>query len=39
MGLHEHHFLAPGPGAIILIAWAAALAILGISLSVRQGIN
>lgn len=39
MGLREHHLLAPGPGAIILIAWAAALAIVGISLSVRQDIN
>jgi ABC-2 type transport system permease protein len=39
MGLHEHHLLAPGPGAIILIAWAAALGALGIALSVRQDIN
>ena len=39
MGLHEHHLLAPGAGAIILIAWAGALAVLGIALSVRQDIN
>jgi hypothetical protein len=39
MGLREHHLLAPGPGAIILIAWAGALAVLGIALSIRQDIN
>jgi hypothetical protein len=39
MGLREHHLLAPGAGAIILIAWAGALAVLGIALSVRQDIN
>jgi ABC-2 type transport system permease protein len=39
MGLREHHLLAPGPGAIILIAWAGALAVVGIALSVRQDIN
>jgi hypothetical protein len=36
MGLREHHLLAPGAGAIILIAWAGALAVLGIALSVRR---
>jgi len=39
IGLREHHLLAPGPGAIILIAWAIALAALGIALSIRQDIN
>lgn len=39
MGLHEQHLLAPGAGAIILIAWAGALAAAGIALSVRQDIN
>jgi ABC-2 type transport system permease protein len=39
MGLREHHLLAPAAGAIILIAWAGALAVLGIALSVRQDIN
>jgi ABC-2 type transport system permease protein len=39
MGLREHHLLAPGAGATILIAWAGALAVLGIALSVRQDIN
>jgi len=39
MGLREHHLLAPGAGAIILIAWAGTLAVLGIALSVRQDIN
>lgn len=39
MGLHEDHILTPGAGAIILIAWAGALAALGIALSARQDIN
>jgi ABC-2 type transport system permease protein len=39
MGLREHHLLAPGAGAIILLAWASALAALGIALSARQDIN
>lgn len=39
MGLREHHLLAPGAGAVILIAWAGALAVIGITLSVRQDIN
>jgi ABC-2 type transport system permease protein len=39
MGLHKAHLLTPGPGAIIMIAWAAALGALGIALSVRQDIN
>jgi ABC-2 type transport system permease protein len=39
MGLREHHLLTPGVGAVILIAWAAALAIVGITLSIRQDIN
>jgi ABC-2 type transport system permease protein len=39
MGLHEHHLLAPAAGAITLIAWAGALAVLGIALTARQDIN
>ncbi len=39
MGLREHHLLAPGAGTVILIAWAGALAVIGITLSVRQDIN
>lgn len=39
MGLREQHLLAPGAGAITLIAWAGALGILGIALSARQDIN
>jgi ABC-2 type transport system permease protein len=39
MGLREHHLLAPGAGAIILIAWTGALAVVGVVLSVRQDIN
>jgi ABC-2 type transport system permease protein len=39
MGLRAQHLLSPGAGAITLIAWAGALGILGIALSVRQDIN
>jgi ABC-2 type transport system permease protein len=39
MGLREHHLLAPGAGAVTLIAWAGVLAVFGIVLSVRQDIN
>ena len=39
MGLREPHLLAPGAGAITLLAWTCALAVLGIALSVRQDIN
>jgi ABC-2 type transport system permease protein len=39
MGFRQHHLLAPGPGAIILIAWAAAVAVVGIALTIRQDIN
>jgi ABC-type transport system involved in multi-copper enzyme maturation permease subunit len=39
MGLRVHHLLSPGAGAITLVAWAGALAVLGIALSVRQDIN
>jgi ABC-2 type transport system permease protein len=38
-GLYVQHLLSPGAGAITLIAWAVALGILGIALSVRQDIN
>jgi ABC-2 type transport system permease protein len=39
MGLKAHHLLSPGPGAVILIAWAVALAAIGITLTARQDIN
>jgi len=39
MGLRVQHLLSPGAGAIILIAWAGVLAVLGTVLSVRQDIN
>ena len=39
MGLRVDHLLSPGAGAITLIAWAGALAVVGIALSVRQDIN
>jgi ABC-2 type transport system permease protein len=39
MGLRVHQLVSPGVGAITLIAWAGALGILGIALSVRQDIN
>ena len=39
MGFRQHHLLAPGAGAIILIAWAAVVAVVGIALSIRQDIN
>ena len=39
MGLRVHHLVSPGAGAITLIAWAGALAVLGIALSVRLDIN
>jgi ABC-2 type transport system permease protein len=39
MGLKAHHLLSPGAGAVILIAWAAALATVGIVLTTRRDIN
>jgi hypothetical protein len=39
MGLRVDHLVSPGVGAIALIAWAGALAVVGIALSVRQDIN
>ncbi len=39
MGLKVHHLLSPGAGAVILIAWAAALAAVGIALTARRDIN
>jgi hypothetical protein len=39
MGLRVNHLVSPGAGAITLIAWAGALALLGIALSARQDIN
>jgi len=39
MGLRVDHLLSPGVGAITLIVWAGALAVVGIARSVRQDIN
>ena len=39
MGLRVHDLVSPGIGAITLIAWAGALGVVGIALSVRQDIN
>jgi ABC-2 type transport system permease protein len=39
MGLKGHHLLSPGAGAVTLIAWAAALAAVGIALTARRDIN
>jgi hypothetical protein len=39
MGLRIHHLVSPGAGAMTLIAWAGALAVVGIARSVRQDIN
>jgi ABC-2 type transport system permease protein len=38
-GLRVSHLVSPGIGAITLIAWAGALAVIGIALSARQDIN
>jgi hypothetical protein len=38
MGLRVHHLISPGAGAITLIAWAGALGMLGLALSVRRDI-
>jgi ABC-2 type transport system permease protein len=38
-GLRVQHLVSPGVGVIVLIAWAGALAVIGIALSVRQDIN
>jgi ABC-2 type transport system permease protein len=39
MGLRAHNLVSPGAGAITLLAWAGALGVVGIALSVRQDIN
>jgi hypothetical protein len=39
MGLRTQHLLAPGVGAIILIAWALVLACIGIGLTSQRDIN
>jgi ABC-2 type transport system permease protein len=39
MGLKVHHLLSPGAGAVILIAWAAALAAAGIALTAQRDIS
>ncbi len=39
MGLRVDHLVSPGAGAITLLAWAGALGVVGIALSVRQDIN
>ena len=38
-GLRVHHLVSPSAGAITLIAWAGAVGVVGIALSVRQDIN
>jgi len=39
MGLRVNHLVSPGAGAVLLIGWAGALALVGIALSVRKDIN
>ncbi len=39
MGLRTEHLLSPGAGAIILIAWAVLLGVIGIGLTGRRDIN
>jgi ABC-2 type transport system permease protein len=39
MGLRVDHLLSPGAGAIVLIAWAAALFAVGVALIARRDIN
>lgn len=39
MGLKVGHLLSPAAGAVVLIAWAAALAATGIALTARRDIN
>ncbi len=39
MGLKTEHLLSPGAGAIVLIAWAAALVAAGIAVTARRDIN
>jgi hypothetical protein len=39
MGLKTHHLLSPAVGAIILIAWTAVLAAIGIALTARRDID
>jgi ABC-type transport system involved in multi-copper enzyme maturation permease subunit len=39
IGLRVHHLVSPGAGAILLIAWAAALAAVGIALTARRDIS
>ncbi len=39
MGLRVHHLLSPGAGAVVLIAWAAALVAIGVALIARRDIN
>src|SRR4029077_4493203 len=39
MGLRTDHLLSAAAGAVILIAWAAALAAVGIALTARRDIN
>jgi ABC-type transport system involved in multi-copper enzyme maturation permease subunit len=39
VGLRTQHLLSPGAGAIILIAWTAALAAIGLALTTRRDID
>lgn len=38
-GLNTDHLLAPGVGAIILVAWAVVLAVVGVGLTAERDIN
>jgi ABC-2 type transport system permease protein len=39
VGLRVHHLLSPGAGAVILIAWTAVLAAIGLVLTARRDID
>ncbi len=39
MGLKTDHLLSPGAGAVVLVAWAAVLAIIGIVLTAQRDIS
>ncbi len=39
MGLKTQHLLSPGVGAVVLIAWAIVLALIGVGLTSRRDIN
>jgi hypothetical protein len=33
------HLLGPAPGGLVLVAWAAALAVLGIAVAIRRDVD